>query len=411
MTDGVVVTGIGAITPIGATATETWNALCAGDSGASRLTRFDPDGTDLNSRIACEIDALPDPEPPVAGTIEDRAVGRYARLALQATTDALADAGLLEVATNGRFPTDSDRVGTSVGTALGGQPAVEESVGERPSPRLLVASLSNLAAGHVAASVDARGPQRTPATACAAGLDAVATAGRHVAAGRADVMLAGGTEASISPVAMGSFDAMRALSTRNDEPAAAPRPFDADRDGFVLGEGAAMLVLEAADHAADRGVDPLASVTGAASTADAHHPTRPPEDGTGLQRCIRRALSAADRSPGDVDHVNAHGTATPVGDRREATALNAVFETVPPVTSLKGHLGHTLGAAGAIEAAMLVRSVAAGTLPPTLNYQTPDPDCALPVVDAPRSESIDVALSTAAGFGGVNGALVMEGAR
>jgi len=213
--DGVVVTGIGAITPAGATATETWEALCAGDSGASRLSRFDPAVADLNSRITCEIDVLPDPEPPVASTIEDRAVGRYARLALQATTDALADAGLLEAATSGHFPTDSDRVGTSVGTALGGQPVVEECVGERPSPRLLGASLSNLAAGHVAESVDARGPQRTPATACAAGLDAVATAARDVAAGRAAVMLAGGTEASISPVTMGSFDAMRALSTRS----------------------------------------------------------------------------------------------------------------------------------------------------------------------------------------------------
>jgi 3-oxoacyl-[acyl-carrier-protein] synthase II len=325
---------------------------------------------------------------------------------LHATTEAVADAGL--DGNGDALPTAADRVGTSVGTALGGQSAVEESVGERPSPRLLVSSLSNLAAGHVAGTFDARGPQRTPATACAAGLDAVATAARDVAAGRADVMLAGGTESAISPAGMGSFDAMRALSTRNDDPGAALRPFDADRDGFVLGEGAAMLVLETAEHAAARDVDPLAGITGAASTADAHHPTRPPEDGTGLRRCIDRALSAAERSPAAVDHVNAHGTATPVGDSAEASALRDVFEDVPPVTSLKGHLGHTLGAAGAIEAAMLARSVAEGTIPPTLNYETPDPDCDIPVVDAPRSASLDVAVSTAAGFGGVNGGLVME---
>jgi len=170
-------------------------------------------------------------------------------------------------------------------------------------------------------------------------------------------------------------------------------------------------VLEAADHAADRGVDPLASVTGAASTADAHHPTRPSEDGAGIQRCVHRALDAADRPAAEVDHVNAHGTATPVGDRREATALNEVFDAVPPVTSLKGHLGHTLGAAGAIEVAMPARSVATGTIPPTLNHETPDPAWDSPVVTAPRSKSIDVALSTAAGFGGVNGAVVMEAPR
>ncbi|QIO21848.1 beta-ketoacyl synthase [Haloarcula sp. JP-L23] len=399
----VVVTGLGLVTALGETVEATWQGLCDGTSGAGPITRFDPEAAGIRSNVACEVPVDPATVPP-DDRVDDRVMGRYAQFAVAAAAEAVADAGY--------DPTDPDwtpeRVGTSIGTGLAGLAEIESAAGERPSPSFLVSALTNLAAGHVSMCVDARGPNRAPGTACSAGTHAIAAAVEDVRHGRADVVVAGGTDAAISPLGVGSFDSMRALSGRDDDPAAASRPFDADRDGLVLGEGSGGVVLESRDHARERDATPYAAVTGIGRTGDAHHVTRPAEDGTGLRRCIERALSDAGHDPASVGHVNAHATSTPVGDAREAAALRSVFDDPPPVTSVKGHLGHALGAAGAIEAAVVARSVAEGTIPPTLNYETPDPECALPVVTDPRETATDVAVSTSAGFGGTNGALVFE---
>lgn len=402
MSRRVAVTGVGAVTPVGTTATETWTALCAGESGAGPIERFDPDAADLRARIACTVDAVPD------HGADERSTGRAADYALVAAREAIADAGF-DPADPGWEP---DRVGTSVACALGGLPECETAAraDRRPSPRFLLTYLPSLVSGQLSMAFDARGPARTQASACAAGAYALANAADDIRTGRADVVLAGGAEAAISPLGVGGFDAMRALSTRTDEPAAASRPFDADRDGFVLGEGSGMLVLEAASHARRRNGPIHALLSGTGLTADAHHPTRPVEGGAGLRRSLERALADAGRAPGAIDGVLAHATGTPAGDAAEATALADVFgdRACPPTTSVKSQLGHALGAAAAIEAVVATRSLEAGRLPPTINYETPDPDCEVPVVTEPTDATLEAVASTAAGFGGTNGTLVFE---
>jgi len=400
----VVVTGLGLVTPLGESVDRTWDGLLEGASGAGPITRFDPDEAGLRASIACEVGT--DPEAVASDDrVDDRTMGRYAKFAVAATAEALSDAGFDAASPDW----NAERVGTSIGSGLAGLAEIEAAAGERPSPSFLVSALTNLAAGHVSMTIGAKGPNRAPGTACAAGTHAIAAAADDIRRGRADIVVAGGTDAAISPLGVGSFDAMRALSTR-DDPAAASRPFDDGRDGLVLSEGCGIVVLEAREHARERGATPYAAITGAGRTADAHHPTRPAESGDGLRRCLEQALSDADREPAAVDHVNAHATSTPVGDAREADALAAVFDEsgIPLTTSIKGHLGHALGAAGAIEAAVVARAIAEGTIPPTANYETPDPDCNLPVVTEPHETAVDVAVSTSAGFGGTNGALVFE---
>ncbi|WP_323191383.1 beta-ketoacyl-[acyl-carrier-protein] synthase family protein [Halostella sp. PRR32] len=398
-------TGLGLVTAIGETADSTWAGLLDGTSGAGPITRFDPDEAGVRADIACEVGA-DSAAVESSDRIDDRTMGRYAQFAVVAAAEALEDAGF--------DPAGPDwnpkRAGTSVGSGLAGLSEIEAATGDRPSPSFLVTALTNLAAGHVSMYVDAKGPNRAPGTACSAGTHAVAAAADDIRCGRADVVVAGGTDAAVSPLGVGSFDAMRALSTRTDDPGAASRPFDADRDGLVFAEGCGIVVLESRAHARERSATPYAAVTGSGRTADAHHVTRPAESGDGLRRCVERALSDAGSEPSAVDHVNAHATSTPVGDAREADALEAVFADteIPPVTSVKGHLGHSLGAAGAIEAAVVARTIAKGTLPPTVNYETPDPDCDVPVVTEPREADVDLAVSTSAGFGGTNGALVFE---
>ena len=407
MSRDVVVTGLGLLTPLGESVEGTWNGLLEGASGAGPITRFDPEEAGLRASIACEVETDPAAVAP-DDRVDDRTMGRYAQFAVAATAEALADAGF-----DAADPDwNAERVGTSIGSGLAGLAEIEAAADERPSPSFLVSALTNLAAGHVSMTIGAKGPNRAPGTACSAGTHAIAAAADDIRRGRADVVVAGGTDAAISPLGVGSFDAMRALSTRTDDPAATSRPFDSDRDGLVLSEGCGIVVLESREHARERGATPYAAITGAGRTADAHHPTRPAESGDGLRRCLEQALSDADRELTDVDHVNAHATSTPIGDAREADALAAVFagaeDGVPPTTSIKGHLGHALGAAGAIEAAVIARTIAEGTIPPTLNYETPDPDCDLPVVTDPRETAVDVVVSTSAGFGGTNGALVLE---
>ncbi|MFA9414999.1 beta-ketoacyl synthase [Natrinema sp. HArc-T2] len=405
MSRDVVVTGLGLVTPLGESVDRTWDGLLDGASGAGPITRFDPDEAGLRASIACEVETDPAAVAP-DDRVDDRTMGRYAQFAVAATAGALADAGFDAASPDW----NAERVGTSIGSGLAGLAEIEATAGERPSPSFLVSALTNLAAGHVSMTIGAKGPNRAPGTACSAGTHAIAVATDDIRRGRADIVVAGGTDAAISPLGVGSFDAMRALSTRTDDPAAASRPFDTDRDGLVLSEGCGIVVLEARDHARERGATPYAAITGSGRSADAHHPTRPAESGDGLRRCLEQALSDADREPTAVDHVNAHATSTPVGDAREADALATVFaETgVPPTTSIKGHLGHPLGAAGAIEAAVVARTIAEGTIPPTANYETPDPACELPVVTEPHETTVDVAVSTSAGFGGTNGALVFE---
>lgn len=401
----VLVTGLGAVSSLGGSLDDTWRRLLAGGSGAAELEGFDPDTYRLRSRMACAADVVFDAE----GDSEDREAGRFARLAERAATEAVADAGL----ERGGPAWRPERVGVAVGSGLGGLPgfaAATERVGagEPISPRLVTRVLPNAAAGRVGITLDAQGPSRAPAGACAASTRAIADALDDVRLGRADLVVAGGAESALTPAALAGFDAMRALSTRNDSPRAASRPFDADRDGFVIAEGAGVLVVEAAGHARRRGATPYARLAGAAGTADATHPTRPRKDASGLSRAVERALGDADATTEAVDLVAAHATGTPAGDAHEAAALTEAFETVPRVTAPKGALGHALGAAGAIEAALTARSVADNTVPPTLNHETPGQQCALPVVTAPTDTSVELAVSNAAGFGGVNASLVFE---
>lgn len=393
----VVVTGVGAASALGDDAPTTWRGLVDGETGAAPITRFDAEG---RVGVACEVDGAFDDHP----AVDARNAGRYARMAVVAAAEALDDAAFDPDGPEW----DGDRVGTSVASSLGGVPEFETGVaavdrGERIATRFMVRYLPNLAAGHVSMAVGARGPTHAPATACAAGADAVADAADELRLGRADAVVVAGTETPVTPTVTAGFDAMRALSTRTD--ADACRPFDADRDGFVLGEGAGALVLETERHAAARGADALAELRGYGRTADAAHPTRPRDDASGLARAIERALADGRLDPAGVGGVNAHATGTPAGDAHEARALRAVFDDVPPVTAPKGALGHTLGAAGALEAVVAVRSVETGVLPPTPTYETPDADADVPV--ATDATEVDGAvLSNSAGFGGVNAALV-----
>lgn len=401
MTRSVCITGVGAITPVGLSAEDSWDAITAGKSGITPLSRFDPDEANLSSQIAGGVDF----EAFASKHIDDQTMGRYAQFAVAASLEAITDAGL----TPSEWPCKADRVGVSIGSGMGGYPEIADGItGERIDPYFSLRFLPNLAAGHVSEAIDAEGPNRAPATACAAGTHSIGEAVRDIRAGRADIMIAGGAEAALSPTAVRGFDAMRALSTRNNAPTEASRPFDADRDGFVISEGAGVVVLEASPCAESHDAEAIASVTGYARTADAHHPTKPPDDALGLRRSIQRALFDADREPEDVDHVNAHGTSTPRGDTHEATAVKAVFDEVPPVTSTKSMVGHTLGASGAIEAVVTAKAIQEGRRPPTINYETPDSECDVPVVHETQGMEQSVAVSNSAGFGGTNGTLIVE---
>lgn len=404
MATEVVVTGVGAVTALGGDAETTWDRLLEGESGAGPVTRFDADAYPQCVDVACEVSVDPSTLPG-----DERGVARYVQFLLQATEEALRDAefGPSDDAW------DADRAGTSVGTAIGGLPETTATTralddGTAVSPRYVLESLPNLCAGHVSSRFDAAGPSRTISAACATGTLAIADAVTDIRRDRADVMLAGSADAVICPTGMAGFGGMDALSERTDDRAGASRPFDEDRDGFVFGEGGGALVLESRDHAAERGAPVLATVTGTGRAADAGNPVRPPEDARGLRQAIGTALDDAGRAAAAVDHVNAHGTGTPVGDRHEAVAFAEVFETVPPVTAVKSMLGHAQGGAGAIDAVTAVQTIRDGVVPPTRNCENPDPACDLPVATEPTERLLDVVVSDSAGFGGTNAALVFE---
>jgi 3-oxoacyl-[acyl-carrier-protein] synthase II len=404
----VVVTGIGLVTPLGLDLATTWSALCAGRSGVDRITRFD--ASTHRTRIAAEVkgfDPLPWVDPKKV-----RETDRFTQFALAAAQMAWADAGL-----DGRAV--GDRGGAIVGSGMGGLETIEhhhETLRARGaaklSPYFIPATIANLAAGQVAMRLGLRGPNYCITSACASGAHSLGEAARWIARGAVDVMVAGGAEATITPLGIGGFDAMRALSSRNDEPARASRPFDAGRDGFVMGEGAGIMVLESRDHAEARGATVYATLAGYGATDDAFHITQPAPRGEGAQRAMRGALDDAGLPPEAVGYINAHGTSTPLGDAQESEAIRAVFgahANALAVSSTKSMTGHLLGAAGGVEAAFTVLALARGVLPPTINLDAADPRCDLDFVPhVAREVRVQHALSNAFGFGGTNVSLLFS---
>ncbi len=403
----VVVTGLGCVSPLGASAGETWDAAIAGRSGVVANRRFDT--TDFSVKIAALApDALDLADVPAK---EVRRLDRFAQLALVASREAISDAGLaLDRA-------QSERCGVAIGSGIGGLGTLSDSVvtlkasgPRRVSPFTIPMAICNMASGYVAIQYGLRGPNLCQAAACASGAHGIGEAARAIERGDADVMLAGGAEAPITEIGVAGFASMKALSTRNDNPAAASRPFDIDRDGFVIGEGAAVLVLEDLQRARARRADIRAEVLGYGMTADAASVAQPTEGGEGAQRCMSLAIADAGLDPGDVDHLNAHATSTPQGDPSEARAIRAVFGAHAQrlsVSATKSMTGHLLGAAGAIEALFCVRALQMGILPPTINLDRPDPECELDhVANKARETRIRVALSNSFGFGGTNATLI-----
>ena len=397
----IAVTGIGPVTPIGTGVEDFWAGLVAGKSGAGPITRFD--ATDFKSRVAAEIhdfeitDYLP--------AKNARRLDRFAQLAYAAATLALADAGMK--------PSDPDpaRVGMVIGSGIGGIGLWEEEHtkmlkrGPRfVSPSLIAMMIPNAAAGSLAIEFGFTGPNECTVTACASSGHAIARAIEYIRTRAADVVLVGGAESCLSPMSVASFCSARALTTRNDDPEHASRPFDRDRDGFVIGEAATVLVFEAMEHARNRGARILAEAIGYGLSSDAYHVVAPHPDGAGASAAMTAALADAQIAPGEVGYINAHATSTELGDASEAKAVRKVFGSQPPPTSAtKSMTGHLLGAAGATEAAASILAMLREKLPPTINYDNPDPDCDLDVVpNRARDAHVDVVMSNSFGFGGHN---------
>lgn len=404
----VVVTGLGAITPLGADAASTWDALLAGGSGIRGGALRGHEDTGLPDAVAGTMAADPAGSlPPVRA----RRLDRSQQAALVAAAEAWADAGAPEV--------DPDRLASAIGTGIGGvrtllkeDDALEAAGTRRVSPRTVPMLMPNAAAALISIEYGARAGAYTPVSACSSGAEAIALGAALIRAGEADAVIAGGTEAAITPITVAGFAQARALSRHTAEPASASRPFAADRSGFVLSEGAAVLVLESAEHAAARGARVHAVLAGAGIAADAHHITAPAADGSGQISAMRKALVQAGLAPGRISHVNAHATGTPVGDIAEAHAIREVFGRAT-VTAPKAALGHLFGAAGAIEALIAVLSVEHGVIPPTRNLTATgvDPDIDLDVVTERRDAPQEAVLSNSFGFGGQNVSLIVTGAR
>lgn len=402
----VAVTGMGAVTPLGSSLETTWQRLLAGEGGCGPITAFEPSGHPV--RIGCQADEF---EP--ADWVDRKTLhrtDRFTHLALAAAQMAVSDAAL-DVS---RQP---QRVGAAIGTAQGGVASLAQCCADAPTgrvrPTLVPAFMPNMAAGWISIELGLRGPTMAPCTACAASAMAIGDGYDAIRLGRADVMLCGGSEAGITPLAMAGFAAMRALSRRNHDPAGASRPFDAGRDGFVMGEGAAVLVLEELEQARARGATVLAELVGYGLSSDSHHITEPDPGGAGQARALRAALADAEATSEEVDYVNAHASSTPLGDQLETAALKLALgeqhaRTIP-VSSIKGATGHCLGAAGAIEAAATVLAVRDDIVPPTINHQQPDPVCDLDYVpNRARAHRVRLAVTNSFGFGGHNAVLVFR---
>ena len=405
----VVVTGLGIISPVGNGVPEAWKNILAGTSGITRITRFDASA--FTSQIAGEVKGF-DPAQ-VLSAKEARRFDTFIHYGLAAAIEAIKDSGL-----------DFDReqreqVGVCIGSGIGGLPLIEEthktmlaSGPRKISPFFIPGSIINLIAGQLSIMYGLKGPNLALVTACTTANHCIGDAGRLIEYGDADVMVAGGSEACISPLGLGGFCAARALSTRNDDPAAASRPWDKDRDGFVLGEGSGVLVLEEFEHARKRGAKVYCELSGYGMSADAHHITAPCEDGEGAVRCMNNALRNAGLNRDQVNYINAHGTSTPLGDVAETVAVKNCFGDYArklAISSTKSMTGHLLGAAGGVEAVFSALAVREQVAPPTINLTQPDPECDLDYVpNAARKMTIDVAVSNSFGFGGTNGSLVFR---
>ncbi len=405
----VVVTGMGAVTPMGLGVNALWSGVVAGRSAVGHITRFDT--TEYDCKIGAEIKDW-DPLAFVERK-EARRMDRYTQFALGATRLAL-DEARLDPAT-----LDPDRIGCHFGSGIGGMETFSnefkvlfEKGPNRVSPFLIPMMIANMAAGQVAIHYGIKGPNLTTVTACSSANNAIGEAFRLIRSGEVDAMVAGGSEAAFVPIAIAGFCSMRALSTRNDAPEKASRPFDAGRDGFVMGEGAGCLILESLSHAECRGATPLAEVVGYGTSDDAYHVVQPPDSGEGAARCMRRALRDAGLQPAEIGYINAHGTSTPQGDIAETRAIKTVFGEAAyqvPVSSTKSMHGHLLGAAGAVEAIICIEALRHGILPPTINQEQPDPECDLDYVpNVARPADIRAALNNSFGFGGHNASVIFR---
>jgi len=405
----VVVTGLGIVSPVGIGVSESWSSIVAGKSGITRITRFDP--TPFNSHIAGEVKGFEVGN--YLAAKEARRFDTFIHYGLAAAIESIKDAGLDFDKLN------REQVGACIGSGIGGLPlieatsdAVHESGTRKISPFFVPGTIINMIAGQLSIMYGLKGPNLALVTACTTSNHCIGDAGRIIEYGDADVMIAGGAESTVSLLGVGGFAAARALSSRNDDPAGASRPWDKDRDGFVLGEGAGVLVLEEYEHAKARGARIYCELAGYGMSADAHHITAPCEDGDGAVRCMTNALRNGGVNCEDVDYINAHGTSTPLGDIAETVAVKRCFGDHAKklsVSSTKSMTGHLLGAAGGIEAVFSVLAIHNQVAPPTINLQNPDPQCDLDYVpNTARQMKIDVALSNSFGFGGTNGSLVFR---
>ncbi len=405
----VVITGLGMVSPLGTGVEKTWQALVQGKSGVARITKFDPTGFD--TQIAAEVkDFVPE------NFIEKKEIKRmdiFIQYAMASATMALEDAQLSIT------PQNAERVGVVVGAGLGGLTTIEsfhkilmDKGPGRISPFFIPALIVNEAPGQISIRFGAKGPNSSVVTACATGNHNIGDAWTMIRRGDADAIIAGGVEATITPLAVSGFNAMKALSVRNQEPEKASRPFDKDRDGFVMGEGCGLIILEEMTHALDRGAKIYAEIIGYGLNGDAHHITAPAPDGEGAARCMTLALKSAGISPEEVDYINAHGTSTDYNDLYETIAIKAVFKEYAkeiPVSSTKSMIGHLLGGAGGVEAIFTILTIHRGVIPPTTNYETPDPNCDLDYVpNVARKADVRVALSNSFGFGGTNAVLIFK---
>ena len=405
----VVVTGVGVVSALGTGTEKNWSALMAGKSGIDRITRFD--ASELPSQIAGEVKDF-NPEDFIDKK-EVKKMDSFIHYALAAADMAMKDSGLQVTEEN------AERVGVVVGAGLGGLPAIEKyhevlmsSGYKKVTPFFIPMLIINLAPGHISIRFGAKGPNLSTVTACATGTHSIGDAYHIIKRGDADAMIAGGAESTITPLGIAGFNVMKALSTRNDDPTRASRPFDKGRDGFIMAEGAGIVVLEEYESAKKRGAKIYAEVVGYGATGDAHHITAPGPDGEGAARCMKMALKGAGMNPEEVDYINAHGTSTHFNDLYETMAIKSVFGEHARklmVSSTKSMTGHTLGAAGGIEAVYSLLAMERSAIPPTINYEEPDPECDLDYVpNQARQSEVRVALSNSLGFGGTNGTLIFK---
>ncbi len=409
MTRRVVVTGLGMVTPLGTGVEKNWNAACSGESGIGPITRFDV--SDYTSKIAGEVTDFD-----AADFLEKQLIRRFDTFIHYAVAGArmAMDDSKLKIDDN-----NAHRVGCVIGTGLGGLGMLEEfherllkNGPRKVSPFFIPGIIANLAPGQIAIEHGAKGPNLSTVTACAASSHAVGEAFRMIREGISDAIITGGAESTITPLAFAGFCSMRALSTRNDEPKKASRPFELDRDGFVMGEGSGILILEEMEHALERGADIYAEVAGYGLSGDAYHVSAPSPDGAGAVNCMKMALEYAGMKPEELDYINAHGTSTKLNDFAENKAIKTVFgdhANSLVISSTKSMTGHLLGAAGGVEAIFSILSIKNGVIPPTINYDTPDPECDLDYVpNEARKVSIKSALSNSFGFGGTNACLLLK---